>query len=53
MEGQSIEVLSKSCLVELIGCCLQKQDSLQVAFHEYYINKFLDICIPALNYIKK
>lgn len=54
MEGLTLEVLQKSCLVELIGACLQKVGSrLQVDFLERYVCLFLDICIPTLKYIQK
>lgn len=54
MEGQTLDTLKKSCLVELIGSCLQKPGStLQVLFMERYVGKFLDVCIPTLQYIKK
>jgi hypothetical protein len=47
-------VLQKSCLVELVGACLQKVGSrLQVDFVERYACLFLDICIPTLKYIQK
>ncbi len=49
-----MEILQKSCLVELIGACLQKVGSrLQVDFMERYACIFLDICIPTLKYINK
>ena len=54
MEGQTLEILQKSCLVELIGACLQKVGSrLQVDFVDRYAKLFLDICIPTLKYINK
>ena len=53
-EGQSLEVIAKSCIVELIGSCLQKSgSSLQVAFMERYACMYLDICIPTIAYIAK
>jgi hypothetical protein len=53
LEGQSLAVINKSVVVQLIGCCLEKHgSSLQCAFVERYID-FLDICIPTLTYITK
>jgi hypothetical protein len=51
LEGQPLQVVQDSCLLDLVGACFRDAD-LFAFFAARYLSKFVDVAVTALTFIK-